>query len=143
MALLLRNPVSVMLMVAGPLLWLLGLVAGSAVIGRLGQTMAWLVLLIPAFAVLVGSYAAYRPGASRIYGPVRWTFDEDSIDIEQPERRARAEWREFSGWRSAAGCYLLHTDPRHYVLVPMRDVPEADRAVLESLLVSKLGPHRR
>jgi hypothetical protein len=141
--LLLRNPVSLTLIVAGPVLWAFGSVSGSAVVTRLGSTMSWLVLLVPAFALLIASYAAYRPGASDLYAQARWTFREDSVDVDQPSRSARAEWSEFTGWRTAAGSYLLHTSPKRYVVLPMRDVAEGDRADLESLFAAALGLRRR
>jgi hypothetical protein len=141
--LMLRNPVSVMLMAAGPLLWLLGLVSGSVVVGRLGETMIWLVVLVPAFAALVASYAAYRPGAAELYAPVRWEFAEEAVEIMQAQRCARADWGEFTGWRTVAGCYLLHTSASRYVVVPGRGVGDADREALEALFTKMLGRRRR
>lgn len=138
-----RHPVTLTVLAAGPLLWLLGAFSGSAVISELGRTISWLVLLVPVFSVLAGSYAARRPGSSELYVPVRWTFAEDWIGLEQADRHARADWTEFRSWRSAAGCYLLHTSAQRYVIVPIRDVRESDRSDLEALFAAKLGARRR
>ena len=141
-ALVLRNPASLALFVSGPLLWGVGAAAGSNVVIDLGERMSWLVILVPAFAALVGSFSAYRPGSSSLYEKVRWTFGEDGMDIEQPSRRARAEWSEFRSWRAAAGCYLLHTTARDYLVVAARDIPEQRRGEFEALLTEKLGIRR-
>jgi len=139
----LRNPASLALFVAGPLLWGLGAVSHSVVVIDLGERISWLVVLVPAFAALVGSYSAYRPGSSVLYEKVRWTFSEDGIEIEQPFRHALAEWGEFSKWLEAGGCYLLHTSDRHYIAVAARDVPEDRRADFEALLATAIGRRRR
>lgn len=139
----LRNPASLALFVAGPLLWGLGAVSHSVVVIDLGERISWLVILVPAFAALVGSYSAYRPGSSVLYEKVRWSFGEDGIEIEQPSRHALAEWGEFSKWLEAGGCYLLHTGDRHYVAVARRDVPEDRIADFEALLSAKIGRRRR
>jgi hypothetical protein len=141
-ALVLRNPASLALFVSGPLLWGLGAAAGSNVVIDLGERMSWLVILLPAFAALVGSFSAYRPGSSALYEKARWTFGDDGIDIEQPSRLARAEWAEFRSWRAAAGCYLLHTTARDYLVVASRDVAEERREEFEALLADKLGARR-
>lgn len=140
---LLLHPASIFFMAAGPVFWLVGLSGGSAPVIHLGQTLSWLTVLIPAFALLVGSFAAYRPGTSELYAPVRWSFDEDGIDIEQDKRSARGEWSEFRSWRVANHCYLLNTTRTKYVIVPQRDVPEARRAEFEELLAAKLGARKR
>lgn len=139
----LRSPVAVLLLLSGPALWAYGAAARSTQLHGAGALMSWLLLLVPVFAALVGSYSAYRPGSSELYEPVTWTFAEDGIDIEQPSRRARALWGEFSSWRLVSGCFLLHTRKRSYVIVAVRDVPAADRARFERLLWSKLGRPRR
>lgn len=141
-ALVLRNPASLALFVSGPLLWGVGAAAGSNVVIDLGERMSWLVILVPAFAALVGSFSAYRPGSSSLYEKARWTFGLEGIVIEQPSRCARAEWDEFRSWRAAAGCYLLHTTARDYLVVASRDVPEERREDLEALLAEKLGARR-
>jgi len=139
----LRNPASLALFVAGPLLWGLGAVSHSVVVIDLGERISWLVVLVPAFAALVGSYSAYRPGSSVLYEKVCWTFGEDGIEIEQPSRHALAEWGEFSKWLEAGGCYLLHTSDRHYIAVAARDVPEDRVADFEALLSARIGRRRR
>lgn len=139
----LRNPASLALFVAGPLLWGLGAVSHSVVVIDLGERISWLVVLVPAFAALVGSYSAYRPGSSVLYEKVRWTFGEDGIEIEQPSRHALAQWGEFSKWLEAGGCYLLHTSDRHYIAVAGRDVPEDRLADFEALLSARIGRRRR
>jgi hypothetical protein len=141
-ALVLRNPASLTLFVSGPVLWAVGAASGSVVVIDLGERMSWLVLLVPAFAALVGSYSAYRPGSSALYEKVRWTFSDDGVGIEQPSRHARAEWSEFSKWREAGGCYLLHTTGRHFVVVAARDVPEDRRTDFETLLAERVGGRR-
>lgn len=141
-ALVLRNPASLALFVSGPLLWGLGAASGSNVVIDLGERMSWLVILVPAFAALVGSFSAYRPGSSTLYEKVRWTFGDGGMDIEQPSRNARAAWTEFRSWRVAAGCYLLHTTARDYLVVASRDVAEERRDDFETLLVEKLGVKR-
>jgi hypothetical protein len=141
-ALVLRNPASLALFVSGPLLWALGAAFGSAAVTDLGERMSWLVVLVPAFAALVGSYSAYRPGSSALYEKTRWTFRDDGIEIEQPRRRARAGWSEFTKWREAGGCYLLHTSGRDFVAVAARDVPQERRSEFEELLTTRLGAKR-
>jgi hypothetical protein len=141
-ALVLRNPASLGLFVCGPLLWALGAASGSVAVIDLGERVSWLVLLVPAFAALVGSYTAYRPGSSALYEKARWTFAEEGVDIEQPRRHARAEWSEFSKWRQAGGCYLLQTTGRNYVAVAARDVGEARLGDFEALLTEHLGGKR-
>jgi len=141
-ALVLRNPASLALFVSGPLLWAFGAAFGSSAVIDLGERMSWLVILVPAFAALVGSFSAYRPGSSSLYEKVRWTFGEEGVDVEQPSRCARAEWGEFRSWRTAAGCYLLHTTARDYLVVASRDVPEKRREEFEALLAAKLGVRR-
>jgi hypothetical protein len=139
----LRSPAGIVLLMSGPALWAYGTVARAATVHQVGAVMSWLLVLVPAFAALVGSFTAYRPGSSELYEPVTWRFTQDGIDIAQPSRRARAAWDEFSAWRVVAGCYLLHARGRRYVAIAVRDVPEADRARLESLLTARLGRHRR
>jgi len=139
----LRSPVAVLLLMSGPALWAYGTAARSAQLHDAGALMSWLLLLVPAFAALVGSYSAYRPGSSELYEPVTWTFAADGIDIEQPSRRARASWDEFTSWRVVSGCYVLHTRKRSYVTVVARDVPAGDRDRFERLLRSRLGRPRR
>jgi YcxB-like protein len=141
-ALVLRNPASLALFVSGPLLWAFGAAAGSNVVIDLGERMSWLVLLVPLFAGLVGSYSAYRPGSGDLYAKTRWTFGDDRVVVEQPARTAGAEWGEFVKWRESGGCYLLHTGARDYVVVPVRDVPTDRRADFESLLAAHLGAKR-
>jgi hypothetical protein len=77
-----------------------------------------------------------------LYEKTRWTFGDDGIDIEQPRRRALAEWNEFAKWREAGGCYLLHTTGRDFVAVAVRDVPQERRAEFEELLAARLGAKR-
>jgi hypothetical protein len=141
--LVLRNPISLALVAGGPLLWLLGTVSTSADVTKLGETMSWLVVLIPAFALLVATFAAYRPGTGELYVPATWTFAESGIDIEQPGRHAHAEWSDFTGWKTVAGCYLLHTSVSRYVLVPAASLAPAQRTDLEALLSEKLGRRMR
>jgi len=141
-ALVLRNPASLALFVSGPLLWALGAASGSVVVTDLGERMSWLVVLVPAFAALVGSYAAYRPGSSALYETTRWTFGDDGVEIELPSKSARAEWSEFSRWRQAAGCYLLSTSKRDYVTIAARDIGEDRRADFEALLTAHVGENR-
>jgi hypothetical protein len=139
----LRNPASLALFVAGPLLWGFGVVTHSVVVIDLGERVSWLVILVPVFAALVGSFSAYRPGSSALYEKVRWTFAEDGVEIEQPARHAHAGWDEFAKWLTVGGCYLLHTTDRHYIAVAVRDVPEDRRADFEALLAAKIGRQRR
>lgn len=141
--LVLRNPVSILMMAAGPLLYLAGIAAGAEVLVRLGTTMSALVLLVPAFALLAGLYAAFRPGTAQLYEPAHWEFSDDGVDVEQAQRRARAEWTEFSGWRAVAGRRLLHTSARHYVVLPVGQLSDAQRAGLDELLLRRLGARRR
>ncbi len=138
----LRNPASLAMFVAGPLLWGFGAATHSVVVIDLGERISWLVVLVPAFAALVGSFSAYRPGSSALYEPVRWTFAEDGIGIEQPERHALAAWDEFARWAMVGGCYLLHTSDRHYVAVAARDVPEERRREFEALMAARIGRRR-
>jgi hypothetical protein len=141
-ALVLRNPASLAMFVSGPVLWGLGLASRSVVVTDLGERLSWLVVLIPAFAALVGSFTAYRPGSSVLYEKVVWTFTDDWVEIVQLSRHARAEWSEFAKWREAGGAYLLHTGDQHYLVMAARDVPETRRADFEQLLTEKLGPKR-
>jgi hypothetical protein len=141
--LVLRNPMSILLMSAGPVCLAIGLASGSGPYTRFGLTMVWLVLLVPAFAWLAGTFNAYRPGARDIYEPAEWTFGEAGIGIRQPGREARADWSEFPKWRSAGQCLLLHTSHTRYVVIPWRDVPAAGREELEELLTGSIGKRKR
>jgi YcxB-like protein len=141
--LVLRNPASIWAMAAGPVCLAIGVAAGSAVYTRFGLTLVWLVVLVPGFAWLAGTYNAYRPAAREIYEPAQWTFDDGSVLIDRSGDVARAEWSEFGRWRSAAGSLLLHTTRTHYIVIPWRDVAEADRARLESLLEEHIGARKR
>jgi hypothetical protein len=143
LSLLVLHPVSLSLMVAGPLLLAVGAVSGSAAVGRLGAAMAWLLVLIPGWGLLISSYTAYRPGAAPMYEPAEWRFFEAGVDVAQPGRQARAEWGEFTGWRSVSGCLLLHTSPTRYVVIPWRDVGDAQQEGIESLLAEKVGRRKR
>jgi hypothetical protein len=137
------HPVSVALMAGGPVLLVVGLLAGSQVVERLGSTMAWLVVLVPAWALLSATWSAFRPEAAAVYESADWTFREEATDVARSGGSARAEWDEFTGWRSVAGCLLLHTTPSHYVVIPWRDVPEGSREGLERLLTAKIGRRKR
>ncbi len=137
------HPVSLTLIAAGPVLAIGGLASGSDAVARLGLTMAWLVLIVPAFGVLAASFATFRPGASRVYEPAAWTFGEDGVGISQPDRDARAEWADFTGWRTIAGCLLLNTAPSRYVIIPWRDVPSGEVETLKALLTEHIGARRR
>ena len=141
--LLVLHPVSLLLMAAGPLFLLLGAASGAQVLTRLGQTMAWLVVLVPLFGLFAATYNAYRPGAREVYQPAEWVFREGGVEISQPGRMAQADWSEFTGWRSVGASLLLHTALTRYVVIPWRDVPEDGRAGLESLLGEHIGPGRR
>lgn len=141
--LVLRNPVSILVMAAGPLLYLAGIAMGAGVLVRLGTTMSALVILVPAFALLAGLYAAFRPGTAQLYEPARWTFSDDGVDVEQTQRCARAEWNEFSAWRAVAGRRLLHTSARHYIVLPVGQLSDAQRTELDGLLLRRLGARRR
>jgi hypothetical protein len=141
--LLLRHRLSVFALAAGPVLWISGMLGGAEPVTRLGVALAPLAVGLPLFALLVGSYAAYRPGASELYAPVTWAFTEDGIDIAHTGRRARAEWTEFRSWRTCGGCYLLDVTRSRYLSIPVRDVPAADRTGFEDLCTAKLGARRR
>jgi hypothetical protein len=141
--LLVLHPVSLSLMAAGPLLLGLGAVSASGAVTSLGTTMSWLMLMVPGYGLLVSTYTAYRPGAAEVYQPAEWSFAEAGVGVSQPGRDARAEWSEFTGWRSVAGCLLLHTAPARYAVIPWRDVPEDGRAGLEALLGEHLGKRKR
>jgi hypothetical protein len=141
--LLVLHPISITLMAAGPLLMLLGSMPGGDTVYRLGSTMVWLVVLVPVYGLLIASWTAYRPGATPIYDPAEWTFSDDGIWVTQPGRDAKAEWSEFTGWRSVAGCLLLHTAPTRYVVLPWRDLAPQERDALEALLTEHLGARKR
>lgn len=141
--LVLRHPVSVMLLVVGPLWLAIGLATGHGALTRLGATLTWLTVLVPAFAFFAGAYNAYRPGSKRVYDPAQWDFAEDAVGIVLPRRVARAEWGEFLRWRSAAGCLLLHTSRRSYIVIPWRDVPSGEVDRLQDLLTRRVGKRRR
>lgn len=142
-ATVLGNRLTPTLLAAGPVLWSVGAVTGSDPVMRFGATLSWLLVLVPAFALLVGMNSAYRPGSGELYEPARWTFTQDAVEIDQAGRSARADWSEFVGWKRAAGRYLLYTGPRRYVVVPAQGLPEVDHASLESLLSERLGARRR
>jgi hypothetical protein len=142
-SLVLRNPLSISAMSIGPVCLAIGASTGSGPYLRVGLTLVWLVALVPAFAWLAGTFNAYRPAAKEIYDPAEWTFTGTGVLIAQPGRLARAEWDEFPRWRSAAGSLLLHTSRMHYIVIPWRDVEEADRDKLEDLLEGHIGPRKR
>ena len=141
--LLVLHPVSLTLAAAGPVLFALGTISGSETVTRLGSTMSWLLVLVPAFGVLAASYAAYRPGSAKVYEPARWRMDESGVDVSQPGREAHAQWDEFTGWRSVGARLLLHTSPSRYVVLPWRDLSEGTRPEVEALLARELGARRR
>lgn len=141
--LVLRGRLVPTILAAGPVLWAVGAAGGSPTLARLGATVSWLILLVPAFAVLVGTNSAYRPGSGALYEPTRWTFADEGVEIVQPDRTAHAEWSEFVRWRHVARCYLLYTARRRYVVLPERDVAPTSRPQLELLLEAKLGAGKR
>jgi hypothetical protein len=132
------HPLSLTMIGAGPVSLLLGLATHAVVFTRLGETMVWLVVLVPGFGLLAAMYNAYRPGNGVVFIPAQWTFSEEGVAIKQPGRDARASWGEFTKWRTAAGCLLLHTSPTRYVVIPWRDVPPGERPALEALLRRRL-----
>lgn len=135
----LRNPLTLTAMASGPVLWAAGTLAGGGPIARLGVSLMFLVVAVPIAAVLAGSYAAYRPRSSELYEPVGWEFAEDGVHVHQDGRDAFAEWSEFTGWRKVAGCYLLHTSQRKYVVIPASAVPPERAADFEALLTGHTG----
>jgi hypothetical protein len=139
---ILRHRLAFMAMAAGPVFWLVGVVTASAEVVRVATLFLLLTVGVPAFAALVASYSAYRPGSAGLYSPAEWRFDESGIDVVQPDRCARVEWAGLASWRSAAGCYLLDVKRARYLVFPRRDVPEGERAAFEALLIGKLGPRR-
>lgn len=139
----LRNRLSGSLLILGPAMWTFGTITRSAAMSGYGARMSLLIVAVPIFAALVGSYTAYRPGSSELYEPATWTFAPEGIEIEQRSRRAHASWDEFSSWRLVDDCYLLNTDRRRYVMVSVRQVTAPERARLEALLEAKLGRRRR
>jgi hypothetical protein len=141
--LLVLHPVSLLLVAAGPLFLIVGAASGAGTITRLGFTMSWLIVLVPLFGVFAATYNAYRPGAAQVYESAEWTFSDGGVRISQPGRDAEAGWDEFTGWRTVGESLLLHTALARYVVIPWRDVAEADRPVLEGLLAERIGPGRR
>lgn len=141
--LLLRHSLSVMALASGPVFLLVGLSGGSPQVTELGRALSWLLLALPAFAFLVGTFNAYRPGSGRLYEPVEWSFADEGIETAHPGRRAHVEWSEFRSWRVSAGCYLLDIARRRYLAIPQRDVPQQMRSELEALLAEHLGAKRR
>jgi len=142
-AVTLRARLTLTALAAGPILWLAGTVAGSDGVTRTGLTLLPISVGAAAVVLLAASYAAYRPGSSEVYSAADWTFRDSGIDIERPEERRRAEWADFRSWRALAGCYLLYITRTSYLVLPMRGIPEGDRADFEGLLSEKLGPRRR
>lgn len=142
-ALVFRNPFSISLMSVGPVCLAIAAGTGSQTYLRFGLALVWLVVLIPAFAWLAGTYNGFRPSAKEIYEPAEWKFDDSGVVIGQSDRLAQAEWDEFGRWRTAGGSLLLHTTRTHYVVIPWRDVAEADRERLEDLLDEHVGPRKR
>jgi hypothetical protein len=141
--LLIAHPVSLTLMAAGPVLLAGGALSGSVAVEHLGETMAWLVALVPAFGVLAATYAAYRPGSGSLYESASWDFTDDGVIVSREAGDTRAEWPDFTGWRSVAGFLLLHTSGARYAVIPWRDVPPGARAGLEDLLATRIGLRRR
>lgn len=141
--LLVAHPVSLTLMASGPVLLAGGALSGSAAVAHLGETMAWLVVLVPAFGLLAATYAAYRPGPGSLYESASWEFTDDGVIVSREAGGTRAEWSDFTGWRSVAGFLLLHTSGARYAVIPWRDVPPGARAELEALLAKRIGLRRR
>jgi hypothetical protein len=130
-------------MAVGPVCLAIGLATGSDAYLRFGVALVWLTVLIPALAWLGGRYNAYRPGTRGLYVPAEWTFGDDGIRVSHPGRDAFAQWSEFCRWRSAAGALLLHTSRSNYIVIPWRDVADADRSRLEELLEDNIGRRKR
>ena len=137
------HPLGIMAMAIGPIWLAVGLVGSSVYVARIGIQLLPVTIAVAAFALLVGTWAAYRPGVSELFVPVSWTFTPDHVDIEHPGRCARAEWDEFTVWRMAGGCYLLYLAKSRYLIVPRAAVPDADRPAFEALLTERLGNRRR
>ena len=102
-------------------------------------SLMFLIVAVPLAGVLAGSYAAYRPGSAELFVPVTWEFSEEGVRIRQQGEDAMADWDEFAGWRKVAGCYLLHTAARKYIVLPASGVPAARAGDLEALLSRKAG----
>ena len=141
--LVLRYRLTPTLLLAGPVLAAVGALTGSEQLLRLGAIASSLLVLVPAFALLMGSYAAYRPGATELFEPACWTFTDQGVEIEQPSRTAHADWSEFVRWRRVAGHYLLHTSSRRYVILSGAGLSGEDTVSLEDLLAEHIGPSHR
>lgn len=137
--LMVSHPLSIIVMAAGPVLWGVGSLTASRIVVEFGRTMSWLVIGVPIAGILIGWYAAYRPSATEIYEPALWEFSDDGVSVHQHVRDAFAAWDDFERWRRVAGCYLLHTGPQRYVIIPSRDVPADRRADFEALLKRHVG----
>lgn len=135
----LRNPLALTAIASGPVLWAAGTLAGGGTVARFGASLLVLVPAVPIAGVLAAAYATYRPGAAELFEPVGWEFAEAGVRVHQEGRDAFAEWDEFTGWRKVAGCYLLHTSARKFVVLPASAVPAERVADFEALLTGKAG----
>jgi len=134
----LANPLSLTAMASGPVLWLAGTAAGGGAVRDFGLSLMFLIVAVPIAGLLAGVYAAYRPAAAELYTPVSWVFSDAGVELTVETEVSFADWDEFTGYRKLAGCYLLHTSTRNYVVLSAEGVPQERREDFESLLSTKL-----
>lgn len=141
--LVLWNRVVLTVMLSGPVLWIVGRLTHGASATGLGVTFSWMLIVIPAVALLAGNWSAYSPGASELLEPVDWVFAERGVEIRQPSAGAFAEWSEFRAWRREGAHYLLYSGFGRYIVVPVAAVPVERREDFEALLARSIRRGRR
>jgi hypothetical protein len=134
----LLNPLSLTAMGSGPVLWLAGKAAGGGAVSDFGLSLMFLIVAVPIAGLFAAAYAAYRPGAAELFSPVAWVFSDAGVELTVGEDVSFAAWDEFMGFRRLAGCYLLHTSTRNYVVLPASGVPDRRAEDFDALLSEKL-----
>lgn len=100
-----------------------------------------------AMMLVVWGYVAWladSPSAASLYAPVRWNFSAERIRFSSEDGEGEIAWDDVAGWRHVVDHLMLYVSGSRYLLIPVGDIPEADRPRLRDLLVSGAGnPPRR
>jgi len=115
----------------------------------LGQSTTNLIaacILFPVFSVMGIGFAlgnilnrTYSPKNKFYFSPMQLIFDDTGVTTTSKIGEGKRQWKEFWGWKKAAGCYLLYVSKSAYIAIPQSAVP-CDRADdFENLLNKKIN----
>jgi hypothetical protein len=115
----------------------------------LGQSTTNLIaacLLFPVFSILGIGFAlgnilnrTYSPKNKNYFSPMQLKFDETGLTTVSKIGEGKRQWKEFWGWKKAAGCYLLYVSKSAYIAIPQSAVPRDRAGDFENLLNNKIN----